>query len=473
MKTWAANKWDLLKDNFLFVPLAMCAIAVVTCLTLSYVDTQITLPQSGLLSLLRSGNAEGVRSLLTALVGSLMTALCIVFSITVVALTLAASQLGPRLLRNFMRDRSNQVILGVFVATFLYCLLTLRLVGQATSPEQLPHLTVVGGFALACAALAVLVYFIHHVALSIQSPQVITSVARELMDLIDRSFPEPGDEQPEKPDIPDDVSSDFRQVTADWDGYIQAIDEQGLIRIAEECDVILKILCRPGHFVAKGEEVAQVYSAEEQEEARDHAVQAIRGSFAWTHDRSDIAARYTVSREAVRRTVIQGSRRNAIQDLEFVMMQLVEIATRALSPGINDPFTAMTCIDRLGAAMCEIARRPMPPTSRFDDDGNLRLILDQTDFQGLCRAAFCQIRQHAHDNAAVSIRLLEALHRIAKQTRTDEQRQAVWQHAQMVNRAGQKLPEPLDQENVADRFDAIREELADFLQTSEQLGNAD
>ncbi len=458
MRTWLANKWDLFKDNFLFIPLTMAAGSIIVCIALSHLDTQVKLPEKGMLSLLRSGSAEGVRSLLTALVGSLMTALSIVFSITVVSLTLAASQLGPRLLRNFMRDRSNQLILGVFVATFLYCLLTLRLVGRASQPEQIPHLTVIGGFVLACCALCVLVYFIHHVALSIQAPQVITSVSRELMSVIEEAFEPPEEEPPEDVRLPEEVASNYITMTADWTGYLQAIDEEGLARIATDHDVILKVMCRPGHFIMRGEAIARVYCAEDLEEPPDFS---IRQTFAWATDRSDRLMEKNVSSEAVRKTVILGSRRSATQDLEFVMMQLVEIATRALSPGINDPFTAMTCIDRLGAAMCEIARRRMPPVARFDQEGNLRVLLDRTDFRGLLAAAFNQIRQHADGNAAVIIRLLEAFHRISKQTRTREQREAVWQQAQMVHRAAQKLPEPLDQKNASERFDAIREELPD------------
>lgn len=465
MRTWLANKWDLFKDNFLFVPLAMAVGSVIACVALSYVDAQVELPEKGMLSLLRSGSAEGVRSLLTALVGSLMTALSVVFSITVVSLTLAASQLGPRLLRNFMRDRSNQLILGVFVATFLYCLLTLRLVGQANRPEELPHLTVIGGFVLACCALCVLVYFIHHVALSIQAPQVITSVSAELMGIIENAFVSPEEEAPEEAQLPEGLASDYITMRADWNGYLQAIDEEGLTRIATSHDVVLKVMCRPGHFVTRGEAIARVYCSKEIEEPPDFS---IRQTFAWAKDRSDALMEKNVSSEAVRKTVILGSRRSATQDLEFVMMQLVEIATRALSPGINDPFTAMTCIDRLGAALCEIARRRMPPSGRFDEEGNLRVLLDRTDFQGLLAAAFNQIRQHADGNAAVIIRLLEAFHRISKQVRTREQQEAVWQQAQMVYRAAQKLPEPLDQQNASERFKTIQEELPDAARAASE-----
>jgi uncharacterized membrane protein len=190
MSTWVQNKWDLLKANFLFVPVAMSLALVAACLILSTLDARLDIPAGGPLAWLRGGDPEGVRSLLIALVGSLMTALSIVFSVTIVALTLAATQFGPRLLRSFMRDRSNQVVLGVFISTFLYCLLALRMVGRAEAPEQLPHLTVLGGFVLACIAFAVLIYFIHHMAQSMQAPRVVTAVAAELNHIIELTFRE-------------------------------------------------------------------------------------------------------------------------------------------------------------------------------------------------------------------------------------------------------------------------------------------
>ena len=465
MRTWLENKWDLLRTNFLFLPLVMSALSVVVFLVLSYVDGQVEIPQAGPARWLRAGSSAGVRALLGAMVGALVTALSIVFSITIVALTLAASQLGPRLLRNFMRDRSNQVILGVFISTFLYCLMTLRLVGRTEMPAQLPHITVLGAFVLACAAFGVLIYFVHHVAQTIQAPSVITSVCSELDREIERIFPGPSDEGADA-EAPTDEDLPPRQglVTSDWDGYLQAIDVDGLIDAATKRDVILRVLRRPGHFLVSGEALVEVYSSSEVEEEMDYTAEVIRQSLVWGELRSSSPMRKALAPETIRRSLILGTRRTATQDIEFVMLQLVEIAIRALSPGINDPITAMTCIDRLSAAFCRIARRKMPPAHYRDDSGDLRVILNRTDFEGLSRAAFDQIRQNSRTSAAVSIRLLEGLHRIVKQSRTKEQKAALWRQAEMVHRAALELPEPLDRESAKERFQAIKEELGAYLE---------
>ncbi len=462
MKTWVENKWDLLRTSFLFLPLLMSFISVAACLVLAAVDARLDIPPSDALGWLRAGDAEGVRSLLIALIGSLMTALSIVFSITVVALTLAASQLGPRLLRSFMRDRANQAVLGVFISTFLYCLVTLRIVG-AVRPEKLPHITVLGGFLLACVSFVLLIYFIHHAARSIQAPNVVTSVSKELGNLIERLFPESIEEGRMAEQAPESLPAARGTVTADWDGYLQAVDARGLLAIAAKFGVILHVVHRPGHFVAGGERLVEVCGPEEMGEELDRAVSAVREALAYSRGATRHDLRAALPKQEIRESIILGSERTATQDPEFVMLQLVEIATRALSPGINDPFTAMTCIDRLSAALCEIARRRMPPAVYYDDDGNLRLVLDQTDFAGVCNAAFNQIRQHARGNAAVVIRLLEGLQRLAGQVRTDEQRAAVWRHARMVHRTASDLPEPADRENVDARLEAVREEIRPYL----------
>jgi uncharacterized membrane protein len=465
MRTWLENQWDLLRTNFLFFPLLMSAASVAVWVGISILDRYITLPETPGWGWLRAGGAEGVRSLLSALVGSLMTALSIVFSITVVALTLAATQLGRRLLRSFMRDRTNQLILGVFISTFLYCLLTLRRVGQSTDAADLPHITILGGFLLAIVAFGVLIYFIHHVARSIQAPNVITAVSQELNWVIDTQFPEEaGEEAGEEGDgaaeaAENELPEETGVVAAEWDAYLQAIDVSGLTELAREQNVVLKLLRRPGDFVAGGEALVLVYSAGDVEGALDQAASALRRSLAWAEMAGSVGRRREAAIAALRRPLIFGSRRTATQDVEFVMLQLVEIATRALSPGINDPFTAMTCIDRLSAAMCRLAGRRMPGRSRFDEDGNLRLILDQTGFEGLLNTAFRQICQSGRGNAAVIVRLLEALHRIAEQASRSEQYAAIWHHARIALRAGEELPEKLDRESIAQRIEALKKHL--------------
>jgi len=434
MKASLENRWEALRTNFWFVPAFMVAGAVALFAGLLTLDAAVATAGAWV----HFGTVEGIRVLLGVLIGSLATALSVVFSITIVALTLAASQLGPRLLRTFMRDRANQVTLGLFVSTFVYCLLTLVSIGKAEQRPETPDITILGGLLLTLASLAVLVYFIHHVAEALQAPNVILAVSRELEWVIDREFPEtlkPSDREKEPPPTTD-LPQKAGDIAATEDEYIQAIDVAGLVDVAAERDLVIRVTHRPGDFVVRGEPLAVVYGAETLEGDVERMI-----------------------RRMMRTAFILGVRRTSVQDVEYVLTQLVEMAVRALSPGINDPFTAMTCVEKLEAALCHLAGRRMPPVQRCDEEGRLRLILDQTTFAGICNSAFDQVRQHARTDAAVMIRMLEALHVIARYVRTDEQRQAVWRQAAMIHRAGQDLPEPLDRKDAEERFQAIEKAL--------------
>ncbi|MFW6181354.1 MAG: DUF2254 domain-containing protein [Spirochaetota bacterium] len=466
MKTWLENRWSALRTNFWFLPGVMALLAVALCTGFLYLDNRLA---DRIFPLMQAGSPEGVRTLLGVLIGALVTTVSIVFSTTVVVLTLAASQLGPRLLRTYVRDRSNQLLLGVFVATLFYCLTAMFVVGRLEGAGGLPDLTVLGAFLLTCASLIVLVYFIHHVAVSIQAPNVILAVAAELRQLIERTYPAarrdpaPNDaasreaasrQQPELPDK-------HLTVPAKVSGYVQAVDEDGLLASAMKYDKVIRMMHRPGHFVLEGQPLALLYDARLVEGSPESAgTGEVSGrdqdqSRRQGPDQDDLkqeasAAAETVSQ--VRSRFIMGPRRTTTQDVEFVLMELVEIAVRSLSPGINDPFTAMTCIDRIAEALRLVAGRRLPSDLQYDEQGSLRLIVSRNSFQGLCDAAFNQIRQNAGREPAVLIRLLEGLYSIAERAGTERKHAVVELHARMVRRAALGLPERKDREDVEERF---------------------
>jgi len=452
MRVWVENKWDVLRTNFWVLPGMMALLSIAACLFLLRLDAELSYP----LSWLTVGSLDSARALLAAMIGAVMTALSVVFSITIVALTLAASQLGPRLLRNFMRDPSNQRVLGVFVATLTYCLTALFAVGGANPSIGLPNVTVLGAFALTLCSIAALVFFIHHIAQSIQAPNVVLAVSRELDDLIERMYPEKAKEGHEGvEDDGDEVLGEARVVPAERSDYIQAIDIPMLMNTARDQSVILQTLRHPGDFVIEGEPLANVYSAEE---VTGPLANRIRSTFIMGGDRTSafpIELMRGPLAGRIRSLIIMGGGRTATQDIEFLIMQLVEMATRALSPGINDPITAGNCIERLGAALCRIQGRHIPLARHYDEDGQLRLITDRVTFARLCDVAFDQIRQYGGGSASVLIRLLEILDVMAHQARTEEQRRAVWRHANMAHRAAAELPEPLDRSRASERHKAI------------------
>jgi uncharacterized membrane protein len=358
----------------------------------------------------------------------MITVAALTFSLTMVALSQASSQLGPRLLTTFMRDTANQVVLGTFVATFIYCLLVLRTV--RAEPPFVPYISVTVAIGLAVTGLGVLIYFIHHVAVGIQADKVIAAVARDLDDAIDALFPEmlgdePGPDERPRAEAAALPERQARPVVARESGYVRAIDGDGLLDLATGQDLVVRLLHRPGHFVMRGSRLALVWPAPRVDEP--------------TGDR-------------IRRVFLLGDQRTFEQDLEFAVTQLVEIALRALSPGINDPFTAIRCVDWLGAVLRRLAERRMPSPFRYDRDGTLRVITEAVAFGGVVDAALDQIRQAAGTNVAVALRLLETITVVLEGVRRREDAQALLRQAAMIHRAGHAVAEAEDRAAIEERY---------------------
>jgi uncharacterized membrane protein len=369
--------------------------------------------------------------MLSAIAGSMVTVAGTVFSITTVALSLASGQFGPRLLRNFIRDRSNQFVLGTFTATFLYCLLVLRTVRGTDDGSFVPGVSVTVGLVLAIIDLGVLIYFIHHVAISIQADRVISVVGRELHETILRLWPEELGSESNRSRQASDAPGTVKKLTvaATSSGYVDAVDDPALMHIAVEGDLVVTLLRRPGQFVVKGSPLAEVAGPAELDEEIGDKINGV---------------------------VTIASNRTPFQDVEFAVDQLVEIAVRALSPGINDPFTAMTCVDRLGEGLCRLARRTVPSPYRYDEHRKLRVIAHPADFAGVVDAAFNQIRQYGHSSAAVLIRLLETLAVIANHTGREGDREALARHAELIYRAAAVgIPEESDRRDVEQRYELV------------------
>ena len=324
-----ATFWEELRESYWGVPSVMAALSIGLAFATVAVDRAIQDRWVREAEWLYTGGPEGARAVLATVAGSMITVAGVAFSVLIVALSLASSQFGPRLLRTFMRDRGHQLVLGTFTATFLYCLLVLRTVRDLDDREFVPNMSVTVAVLLAVCSLGVLIYFIHHAAVSIQASHVIAEVGGELHACIDRLFPEElGQEtrgaEPEEDAVPASFEREARPVAAAGDGYVQAVENDQLLKLAAEHDLLVRLARRPGHFVVKGSSLAHVWPGERLNEA--------------------LAGR-------LRATFQLGPRPTPTQDVEFAVEQLVEVAVRALSAGVNDPFTATTCVDRLGAAL--------------------------------------------------------------------------------------------------------------------------
>ncbi|WP_460115686.1 DUF2254 domain-containing protein [Sessilibacter sp. MAH3] len=353
--------------------------------------------------LIYQGDLEGARTLLSTVAGSMITVAGVSFSITMVALSLASSQFGPRLLMNFMRDTGNQIVLGTFVSTFLYCLLALGNVSGTV--DYPPAASASIGLLLAVISIFVLIYFIHHVSSTIRAEHVVRVVAIDTMASIRRLIDDSGQELKESAPVPDQwpLSETFT-IESHRSGYLQAIDEARIVQQLKRYDGVIKLCHRPGKFINAGEPLAFVHAKR------------------WKIGAAKNFDKYFVI----------GFCRTDDQDTEYGISQLVEVAVRALSPGINDPHTAISCIDWLGSGLRQIADKPLIGIYRFDSTKKIRLIRQKVDFVGLLDAAFNQIRQNGRNIPSVAIRLLEALDSIYTVAKDTNRREHITQQARLV-----------------------------------------
>ena len=441
MKTYLLNLWDAARASYWFVPSLFAVAALCFSFVLPLVDQTLAASSVELPEWIRT-TTDTARATLSATAGAMIAVTGTVFSITVVTLSLTSQQFGPRLLRRFMYDLTTQITLGVFLSTGVYCLLLLR---SVEAQQVVPHLSILCAVALAGLSMAMLIVFIHHIAMLIQAPQVVAAVARDLDDAIVRLFPEKigepasdrsrtdGDEQQVE------LGENCVVVRSTREGYIQAIDGEGLMHVAGDQQLIVRIRSRPGDFISIGTPLADVWPSKQQ------AVERL--------DSEDLV-------EQLNSMIIVGVRRTPRQDVECAIDELVEVAVRSLSPGINDPFTAINCIDRLGAALGRLSERDLPSACRYDDDDRLRVITRPVSFPDVLDAAFNQIRQYGRDSVAVVIRLLETLDSIANHLQRDADREAVQRHAEMILRATETWSERHDQEQVRQRVDRVTTTLA-------------
>lgn len=385
----------------------MSLAAGVSASLLTRID-RLHLVEVPLLSWLNCGEPDSVRALLSTIASSMISVATLSFSVTIVTLTIASSTFGSRIVYNFMRDRSSQCVLGVFVGTFVYSLIVLQSVRSGSAPF-VPHLSVVVGLGLVLTSLGVLIFYIHHVAQAIQATHVIARVGRELQEQICGLLPEQSQlteagEVVEPQEFP-------HLLLAHESGTLQAIDADTLVGSAVQLNGCFKLECRPGNHVLAGTPVAR-----------------------YTGDRS-------LSREQeleIARAFVLGPRRTLVQDIELGFNQLVEIVVRALSPGINDPFTAVNCLDELSAALALVLSRDPQPQQVYDEDGELRLILNPSSFERLVHASFAQVRQNAADCLSVAIHLLEVVEKLIPLARKVRQVDALLHQAeQMHELAGQ------------------------------------
>lgn len=391
------TRWARLRHSFLFWPSVLCVMAVALAETLIFADRRLGDVELGPLGVVLTRVGEsGSRDLLGAIAGSMLTVASTTFSITVAVLALSSSTYGPRLVRNFMADRGNQLVLGVFVATFLYSLMVLRsvrVVGNGDGEYFVPHLAVNMAVLLAVVAIGVLVYFIHHISDAVQVATLARQVRDDLVGAVDRLYPEQvaheaGHLTDEAPVPADSVQEPAgASVPATEHGYVQAIDHDALLAVAGETDLVVRMRIRPGDHVLAGEVLAVVDPPERVDER--------------------VGTR-------VRKAVLVGRSRTPEQDVEFSVLVLEEMAVRALSPSTNDPYTAINALDALSAGLVRLAGRPAPSPLRYDDQERLRVVAPAVTLVELTDHVLAAMRCYALEHPTVLHRTLRLVDQIGE-----------------------------------------------------------
>ncbi|WP_143962515.1 DUF2254 domain-containing protein [Litoribacter populi] len=436
MKTNLIFIWEMIKTSFWFIPVIIVSSAIALAFFLIHVDSSYSMEPIGLFDYLITEDVDSARAILTTIAGAMLNVTSIVFSITLVALTLASSEYGSRMLRNFMNDRLNQTVLGTYIATFMFCLLILRVVreGDGSTDEFIPNISIMVTLIIALANIFLLIIYIHHIAVIIQADNIISDVSDKLNKSIENIFPTKiGKENKEQADnFLDEYIRKIpykNYVFAQESGYLQLINGNDLIKFATKKDLILVIHFRPGDLIVKGSELVQVHSSGVLEE---EDAEVVRKSFVISHARTPT------------------------QDSQFAIHQLVEVIARALSPGINDPFTAITALDKLVSNISELADKKFPSPYRFDEGNHLRLVVKCLNFAGIVDAAFNQVRQYGKDNPAVLIRLMEGLSIVNQFIKTKDRETIILKHAHMTMRAGEgSFTEAEDLKDLRGRYNRV------------------
>jgi uncharacterized membrane protein len=438
---------EALRTNLWLVPV-LETVAVVLLFSFTYTvdraayDGVIQFP-----SWVLSGTADVARVLLATVAAAIITVVGIVFSITIVALTLASTQFGPRMLRNFVRDPGTQLSLGTFVASFCYAMIALVSVGGGPHGDFVPHLSITVTLIMTLFDVAVLIFFFNHIATMIQLPVVISNIATTLVNEVTAmesadAFGVGTARGPSHDELLVHLAESGAPIRTPRSGYLQVIRHDILVKIAAKAGAVVQLPHRPGHFMVAGQVIARVWPPE--------AADAVAVKLALGH--------------------VAGAYRTLPQDVSFGFDQLVEIALRALSPAVNDTFTGMTCVDWIADCLCRIAPIWHPHRVRRDSEGNIRVIAFQPSFERLIERTFDTIRQAAIGMPAIMIRQLDAIAKVIEQVPDRQRRTALIRQAEAIQRSNlATVPDSSDRDDVTQRYEAVLALVSPAVEESKEL----
>jgi uncharacterized membrane protein len=383
--------WIELRSSLWFVPTMVVLVSMGVGHGLVEAGLHIERLSQDNLPALFGFSAEGSRAMLSAIATSMATIAGVAFSITVVTLSLASSQYSPRVLHQFMRDRANQWVLGIFVGAFAYCLTVLPQVRGGEEDGFIPALAVAFGVLYALAGVGCVIFFIHHTATSIQVSCIVSDIAAETRAVANQLFPD-GIDATQQPAVAPDTGT-WHPIPAVSPGYIQLVEEEDLLRIATKHDRIIRMEHGVGEFIVNDTPLASV-SGEPPNPALANAI---------------------------RNAVTLSRTRTVEQDVMFGVRQIVDVALRALSPSVNDPTTATLCVNYLTTILHQVAERTMGDRFRRHQ-GTLRLVVREPSFATLVGAAFREVRSCAASHVMVIKSMLQGLDALLQVTTVPRRR---------------------------------------------------
>jgi len=425
----ARYRWDRLKVSFWFAPAVMALGAVLLAWVMYWLDTLV--PNAALENshFVLAGTPGELRSALLGIAGTVLATAGVVFTLLTLPLSTVAAQYGSRLLRLFLGDRTTQLVLGMFVGTFVYCIAAALSIPPAGIAPESPQLTATLGLYLMLATFATLILLVQHISTMLQAPNIAAAAGAELMAVVSAEIPAEvtsgdgvkGESEtrsapdvqgaPVTPTAKDAVTeTEGYPVRAKKAGYIQYIDPEIMLTLAREKDLVIRLLHKPGQFVRRGAEVALVWPAGRVDAQLD---------------------------KLIRRAFQIGNGRTPTQDVKYAVNQLVEMAVRAMSPAINDPFTAMTCLDYLGEGLVMFIRQGEQSTRYFHLDGRLSFVLEPVTFDELLSGAFDMLRHASCDNASVLLHMLAVIDTIGQEAKTPEARRLLLRHVSLIQAESQ------------------------------------
>lgn len=333
---------------------------------------------------------------------------------------MASNQYTPRILQNFMSDTGNQVVLGAFVSVFIYSLVVLRAI-RGGEESFIPSYGLLVGMILAFIGIGFLIYFVHHISTMVQASTILANIHLESMKVIEELYPLRGETSSGEKSEFQPQGEESKTVPSSQTGYIQDIDEQALIEWAQENNAVVEMLAGIGEFIAASAPLLRIHGGSQEADALgDDLVKC-----------SGIAQFRTIE-----------------QDPAFGMRQIVDVALKAFSPGINDTTTAASCLDYLGALLFELSKRDIPPLERCKD-GQVRLISCGASFQTLADLSFHEIRQHARNNVSIYVKLLSTIEKVFTTDASPQNIGILWEHAMSVAQtADSEIRSPTDRELI-------------------------